>query len=211
MAEDQTGPRMRRNLQEGLRVSQTSLAWTMAAGSCAVGLGIAGNSLVLVAFGLIGLLDSVGSGSLILHFHHSLSHGAVSERHERLALAVVTAGMAVIGAATVADSAYRLSAHASSDPPSLGIALAGVSVVVLAVLSLKKRRISRRIPSHALHADGLLSALGSLLALVALAGTALDAALGWWWIDPVAAIAVASGAVGLSIGLTRRPDLRSRA
>ena len=203
MAEDQTGRHLSRSLRDGLRISQVSLGWTIAAGSCAVAIGVLGNSLVLVTFGLVGLLDGVGSGSLIVHFRHSQRHEAVSERHERLALVVVTAGMATIGVATNADSAYRLSAHGKSNPLPPGIALAGVSVVVLAVLAARKRQISRRIPSHALHADGWLSAMGAVLALVALAGTALNAEFGWWWIDPVAAIAVACGAIGLSLALAR--------
>jgi divalent metal cation (Fe/Co/Zn/Cd) transporter len=198
---------IRQSLRQGLRVSQTSLAWTIAAGTGAIAIGAIGNSLVLLAFGLTGLLDGIGSGSLIVHFRHSQRHEAVSEHHERVALVIVTVGMAIIGIATVADSAYRLRTHATSDPLPLGIALAGASALVLARLALQKRSIARRIPSHALHADGWLSATGAMLALVALAGTGLDAGFGWWWIDPIAAIAVACGAVGLSIVLARGPDL----
>ena len=208
MAEDQTARPLGLRLREGLRVSQASLGWTIVAGSCAVVIGLIGNSLVLVAFGLTGLLDGVGSGSLIIHFHHSQRHEAVSERHERRALAVVTAGMATIGLATVADSIYRLSVREESNPLPLGIAVAGVSVVVLTLLAVRKHQISRRIPSHALHADGLLSAMGAVLATVTLAGTGLNAALGWWWIDPIAAVVVGCGAIGLSVALARGPDLR---
>ena len=110
--------------------------------------------------------------------------------------------MATIGVLTGADSAYRLSARAKSNPLPIGIALAGVSVVALTLLAARKRQISRRIPSHALRADGVLSALGAVLALVTLAGTGLNAEFGWWWIDPVAAIGVACGAVGLSVVLS---------
>ena len=207
MVEDPTQRHLSLSLREGLRVSQVSLGWTITAGGCAVAIGVVGNSLVLVAFGLIGLLDGVGSGSLIVHFRHSQRHEAVSERHERLALVIVTAGMGTIAIATAAASTYRLWAHAGGKAQPFGIVLAGLSVVVLAVLAVRKRQISRRIPSHALHADGWLSAVGAVLGLVALAGTGLNARFGWWWIDPAAAIAVAVGAAGLGVALARGPDL----
>jgi divalent metal cation (Fe/Co/Zn/Cd) transporter len=208
MAEDQTERGVDRSLRDGLRVSKASLAWTVAAGTGAIAVGVIGGSLVLVTFGLIGLLDGVGSGSLIVHFRHSQRHEAVSESHERSALLVVTVGMAAIGVGTIAFSSYRLGTHATTDALPPGIALAGVSVLVLAVLATRKRTVAQRIPSHALHADGWLSAMGAVLAVVALAGTGLNAAFGWWWIDPLAAIVVGGGAVGLSAVLARGPDVR---
>jgi divalent metal cation (Fe/Co/Zn/Cd) transporter len=208
MTDSQTPRQLTQSVRDGLRVSWTSFVWTIVAGTGAVTIGVVGNSLVLVAFGLIGLLDAVGSGTLIVHFRHSKRHEAISEGHERIALVVVTGGMATIGVATIADSLYRLTAHTTSDPLPPGIVVAGLSVLMLAMLAIRKRTIAQRIPSHALHADGWLSAMGAVLAFVALVGTGLDAAFGWWWIDPLAAIAVACGAVGLSIELARGPDLR---
>lgn len=197
---------IRANLQSGLHVSQISLAWTIAVGTAAIVIGVIGNSLALITFGLIGLLDGIGSASLIVHFRHSQRHEAVSERHERIALLIVTVGMATIGVATIADSAYRLGTHATSSPLVLGAILAAVSIVILTILAIKKRRIAERIPSHALHSDGWVSGVGAVLALVVLAGTALDSGLGLWWIDPIAAILIACGAVGLSVVLVRGPQ-----
>lgn len=202
MAEDETGQRISLALRDGLRVSQASLVWTVAVGTGAIAIGLVGKSVVLVAFGLIGLLDGVGSGSLIVHFRHSQRHQAGSERHERPALLVITVGMMAIGGATMAFSVYRLATHAGGHVLPAGVTLAGVSVLALATLAYRKRDIAQRIPSHALRADAWVSAMGAGLALVALAGTGLDAAFGWWWSDPSAAIAVGCGAVGLGIALS---------
>jgi divalent metal cation (Fe/Co/Zn/Cd) transporter len=180
------------------------LGWTAIAGTTAIAAGIVGSSLALVAFGVIGLLDAVGSASLIVHFRHSLRHEAFSERHERLALRIITAGLAAIGIATVGDSLYRLTSHATSSPGAAGVAVAAASIVVLSALAASKLRVADRIPSHALHADGWVSAVGAVLALVTLVGIAFDRGLGWWWADPVAAVCVAAGAVGASVLLARR-------
>ncbi len=194
-------PISRREVQTGMRVSGLSLVWTLATGAGAIALGLVGNSIVLVVFGVIGLLDAAGSASLVVHFWHALHHEKISERHEELVLRIVTLGMGATGFATIVDSAYRLSVHTSSESVAPGVILAGASVLVLAVLARAKRNIAAQIPSHALHADGWLSAVGATLALVAVAGTGLATGFGWWWADPVAAIGVACGAIGLSLSL----------
>jgi divalent metal cation (Fe/Co/Zn/Cd) transporter len=187
----------------GLRVSCISVAWTLVAGTSAVIIGSIANSLVLIAFGAVGLFDAVGSGSLIAHFRHALHHQAIVPRHERLVLLIVTLGMAATGVGTLGDSVYRLAVRSASDAPAAGAVIAGTSAIVLTALARRKHRIARRIPSHALRADGWLSAVGAVLAVVALAGTAMEAAFGWWWSDPLAAAGVATGALGLSASLAR--------
>jgi divalent metal cation (Fe/Co/Zn/Cd) transporter len=191
--------------REGLVVSVASCAWTVAAGAAAIAIGSLSSSLVLVAIGMIGLLDGAGSLSLIVHFRHALRHQAVSERYERLALRLVTAGMAAIGVATAAAGAYRLSSQTVADPGVPGIVLTGTSVVALVVLAGRKRSIAKRIPSPALNADGWVSVIGALLALIALAGTGVGAAIGGSWFDPLAAMVVACGAIALSIALAQGP------
>ena len=191
-------------VRDGLVVSVASFAWTIAAGTAAISIGALGNSLVLIAIGMISLLDGVGSMGLIVHFRHALHHQAVSQRYEQFALRLVTAGMAAIGVATAADGAYRLNAPTLSDPGVPGIMLAGASVVALVVLAGRKRRTAKQIPSPALNADGWVSAIGALLAFVALIGTGVGGAMHWTWFDPVAAMGVASGAIVLSIALPLR-------
>src|SRR5213592_2850156 len=85
------------HLRAGLRVSATSIAWTVASSALALEVGLRANSLVLVAFALTGVLDAAGSATLVAHFAHALRHEAFSERHERRALGVVTAGLLVVG------------------------------------------------------------------------------------------------------------------
>jgi divalent metal cation (Fe/Co/Zn/Cd) transporter len=126
-------------------------------------------------------------------------HETFSEKHERLALNIVTGGMFIIGAATVAESLHRLAVDETSRHDGLGIALAAVSVVALAALSQIKRRVAVKVGSDALRADGWVSAVGALLALVTLAGTGLSAAFGWTWVDPAAATVVGVCAIAVSV------------
>lgn len=177
--------------------------WTVATSAASVAIGLAQNSLVLVAFGLTGGLDSAGSAVLVVHFRHTLHHEAFSERHERLALRVVTIGLVVVGALTSAESVRRLIGSVHAKPVPAGMALAGASALVLAGLSFRKRRVASAVASRALLADGWLSATGALLGVVTVLGTGLASAFDWWWVDPVAAAVVACGAVVAGVALAR--------
>jgi len=190
-------------LRAGVRISVASIVWTVLSGAVAVVVGLSAGSLVLVAFGLTGLLDAAGSAALVLHFRHALHSGALSEGHERRALRVITAGLLVVGILTAVESVRRLVGGVHPEAAPAGLVLAAASIGVLAVFSVGKNRIAGRIPSRALRADGWLSATGCLLALVTVAGTGLTSALGWWWADPVAAAAVAAGAVCIAVVMAR--------
>jgi divalent metal cation (Fe/Co/Zn/Cd) transporter len=184
------------DLRAGLRVSQVSIVWTVATSTAAIALGLVTPSLVLVAFGLTGLLDAAGSTALVVHFRHSLRHEAFSERHERIALRIVGAGLVVTGAATVVESVRRLVTHHEGHGSGAGAVIAAASVVVLGLLAARKRRIARVIQSEALRADGLLSATGALLAIVTVAGSALTVA---WWLDAGSALVIGLAAAVLGV------------
>jgi divalent metal cation (Fe/Co/Zn/Cd) transporter len=189
--------------RRALRVSMLSIGWTLVSGTVACVLGLRAGSLALVAFGAIGVLDAAGSVALVVHFRHALAHEVASERHERIALNVVTLGLVAVGAATAALSVRRLVAGSRASEDAAGIALAAVSVVALLALAARKRQLAARVGSAALGADGWLSATGALLALVTLAGTVLANASTWAWPDPVAATLVAVGAIVLGVQLRR--------
>jgi divalent metal cation (Fe/Co/Zn/Cd) transporter len=63
---------------------------------------------------------------------------------------------------------------------------------VLFVLGRQKIAIARGLGSRALRADGVLSLLGSMLSVSIVISFALQAAFGWRWVDPVAALIVAA-------------------
>lgn len=184
-------------------MSAVSIGWTLLASVAAVALGLRTGGLVLVAFGLTGLLDAAGSAMLVAHFRHAMRYDTFSDRHERVALRVIAGGLLTVGGLTAAESTRRLISGAPSHAAPAGLVVAAVSIVVLAVLATRKVRIARRIPSRALLADGWLTATGCLLAAVTVAGTWLGSAQGWWWADPVAALTVACGAVGIAVEMVR--------
>ena len=57
-------------------------------------------------------------------------------------------------------------------------------------LARTKRKLAVSLGSRALGADATQTHLCAYLSAIALAGVLLNAALGWWWADPVAALAM---------------------
>lgn len=190
-------------LRSGVRVSAMSIAWTLVASTVSVVIGARSANLVLIAFGCTGLLDAAGSVALVVHFRHALKHETFSERHEHVAFLIVTGGLVLVALTIVVESLSRLLTQTHGAGTAAGIGVAAASVIVLAVLSRRKIALGRAIPSQALFADGLLSATGAVLAVVTVLGTLLSA-LGWWWADPVAALVVAVGALGMAVMLARQ-------
>ena len=195
------------SVHAGLVASVASICWTVVASAIVIVLSLRSKSTVLLAFGAVGVFDAFGSVALAVHFRHALHHESVSSRYEKVAQLVVACGLLIVGAATSLASCARLLAHVHTRDPVFGTVVSAVSVAVLFGLATRKRRIARRIPSQALLADSWLSMTGCLTAVMAVAGTMLDAAFGWWWVDPSAALAIAIGALG--IGLSNLRHLHS--
>lgn len=193
-------------LRSGLRVSLVSVIWSATVCSAAVVTGAITGSLVLIAFGLTGLLDGAGSLTLVLHFRHALASNLVSSRRERLALRVVSIGLLAIGVSTIAESTRRLITNQAGRGSSVGVGIAGASAIVLTVLAVAKWRIAGKVPSDALRADGWLSATGAALAVIAVTGAALSSASTPAWIDPVAALCVACIAALVGVIELRREE-----
>ena len=80
-------------------------------------------------------------------------------------------------------------------PSVIGIALATASLVVMPVLSLAQRHAGRELGSVSAVADSKQTLLCTYLSAALLAGLVLNAAAGWWWADPVAALVIAAVAV----------------
>src|SRR5258708_3952823 len=105
-------------VRSALHVSAVSAAWTLAASTAAVIVGLADNGLALVAFGVVGILDCAGSVTLVAHFRDE-RRGGSAEHLERVALHLITAGLIVVGLATAAVGIVHL-VEESTATSSLG-------------------------------------------------------------------------------------------
>jgi divalent metal cation (Fe/Co/Zn/Cd) transporter len=72
----------------------------------------------------------------------------------------------------------------------VGIVLAAASLVVMPLVAWGKLRAAREIGSAALRAEAKETLACSYLSFALLLGLAANAAAGWWWADPLAALAM---------------------
>ena len=72
----------------------------------------------------------------------------------------------------------------------VGLVLAVLSAAVMPFLGLRKRHVARHLGSKALAADAMETLICAYLSVALLIGLGLNAWLGWWWADPVAALAM---------------------
>ena len=76
------------------------------------------------------------------------------------------------------------------DVSVVGIVLTALSVVVMQWLAHAKRRVGIAMESKAVQADSSQTSACVYLSIVVLGGLLLNAAFGWWWADPLAALGV---------------------
>jgi divalent metal cation (Fe/Co/Zn/Cd) transporter len=150
----------------------------------AIGAGVMAGSIALVGFGVDSLIESLSGGVLLWRLR---SHEA-DERRERLALRLVGMSFLVLAAYVAFEAAKTLWLREPPETSSVGIALAAFSLVVIPVLARAKRRVAARLQSRALHADSRQTDICAYLSAILLGGLGLNALVGWWWADPVAAL-----------------------
>ena len=86
------------------------------------------------------------------------------------------------------DATQALIAKTPPNVSLAGIVLAILSLIVMPLLSTRKRRLAAILRSGALHADSRQSNLCAILSGILLGGLSLNAIWGWWWADPVAGL-----------------------
>ncbi len=97
----------------------------------------------------------------------------------------------ILAAYVVFESIRDLVTSSEPETSGIGIALAIVSIIVMPTLAFAKKRLAGRMGSQVLRADAAETFLCAWLSVILLAGLLLNATVGWWWADPLAALGIA--------------------
>lgn len=176
-------------VRRGLRLNYLTIGYNVVEALVSLVSGLLAGSVALVGFGV----DSVIEVSASIAAQWRLRVDADRARRERVeALTRRAIGWSFLALAlyVTIDSGKSLWLAERPDRSIAGIVILTMSVIVMPVLSRAKRRVARALESRALDADATQTSLCAWLSAIALAGVALNAALGWWWADPVAALAM---------------------
>jgi len=177
-----------------LRLESLTVAWNLVEGLVAVAAALAAGSVALLGFGIDSFVESASGSVLVwrlLAERRTTDAGAI-ERRERRAQRLVAVSLFLLAAYITADAGLALWHRERPAASPAGIAITALSVGVMWWLARAKRRAAAALGSRSLDADAAQTTACWWLSLVVLAGIGLNAALGWWWADPVAALGVSA-------------------
>jgi divalent metal cation (Fe/Co/Zn/Cd) transporter len=173
--------------ERGRRLEYFTIIWNSLEGCVGVIAGMMAGSISLVGFGVDSFIE-VTSGAALLWRMSGDADERTRAHRERRTLRIVGACFLVlavyVGVEAISDLVER-QAPAHSLP---GIVLAGVSLVVMPVLSRAKRRVGAALGSAAMHADARQTEFCTYLSAILLGGLVLNLVWGLWWADPLAAL-----------------------
>ena len=177
--------------RRGLLLAGLTITWNVIEAVVAISAGIAAGSIALVGFGFDSTIE-VGSALVVVWQFTGELRGGFDETRERHALRLIAVSFYVLALYVVIESLRDLFfTNGEAEESFVGIALAAVSLVVMPVLALAKRRTAERLGSPTLRADAAETMLCALLSAALLVGLVLNATGGWWWADPLAALVIA--------------------
>ena len=176
-----------RLVKRGRYLEYFTIGYNSLEGLIAIGAGVLAGSIALVAFGFDSLIE-VTSGVILLWRLHADVDEARRERVEAISLRLVGLCFIALALYVTQDSIWSLLKRAAPDESLIGIILAAVSLIVMPLLVRAKRKVARSMNSGALMADSKQTELCTYLSAILLGGLLLNAFLGWWWADPVAAL-----------------------
>jgi divalent metal cation (Fe/Co/Zn/Cd) transporter len=159
----------------------------------AISAGTVASSTALVSFGLDSVIEVSSAAAVAWQF--AATDHEVRERRERVTLRAVAVSFFALAAYVLGESTRTLLGATEARPSPVGLVLAAASLAVMPGLSYAQRRAGRQLGSATAVTDSKQTLLCTYLSAVLLAGLALNALLGWWWADPLTALAVVAVAV----------------
>ena len=177
-------------LRRGERLEALSVGYNVAEGIIAIGAGIAAGSAALSGFGGDSLIEVTSAAVLWWRLRAERLGRATGreEEIERRASRWAGALLLLLAAAIIVEAVRQLFTGAEPAPSGIGMFLTALSLVVMPFLAREKLRVAAALKSAAMRADAHEQVACAWLSATTLAGLGLNAALGWWWADPAAAV-----------------------
>ena len=178
--------------RRALRLEYFTVGWNVIEGVVAIGAGLVAGSVALIGFGVDSSIEVISALGLLWRLRTAGPTASVAEESgaERRALYVVAATFFLLAAYITYEAVTSLLGREEPDRSTVGLILSVLSLVIMPALAYMKQRTGREMGSRALVADAAETWVCSYLSLALLAGVGLYALFGWWWADPVGALAM---------------------
>jgi len=174
----------------GLWLVATTMVYNSAEGAIALWAGVHTGSIALVGFGLDSFIECTAAAALLwrLTLEARGAHAEAVERSEQRVHRFVGATFVALALYILAQAGWTLWTHEAPEESLVGIILAVASLVIMPLVSWGKLHTAKVINSAALRAEAKETLACSYLSFTLLLGLVANAAAGWWWADPMAAL-----------------------
>jgi cation diffusion facilitator family transporter len=178
--------------RRALWLENFTVGWNVVEAVVAIGAGLIAGSVALIGFGADSAIEVISAVGLLWRLHKAGPHAAVSEEStaEKRALYVVAITFFLLAGYITWEAVKSLIGREEPLTSPIGIILAVLSLVVMTALAFVKQRVGKEMGSRALVADSKETWVCSYLSLTLLLGVGAYAVFGWWWADPVGALAM---------------------
>lgn len=167
-----------------------TIAYNIAEAAVALTEGARASSAALVGFGLDSVVEVSAAAAVAWQFA-----APDPERREKTALRFIAFSFFALAAYVTVQSIRALLGYEEARQSPIGIGLAVLSLLVMPALAWAQIRTGRELGSRSAVANAKQTLLCSYLSAALLAGLVLNAACGWAWADPLAALVIAGFAV----------------
>jgi len=179
-------------LRRALLLVKLTVGYNAVEAAVALVAGLGAHSIALVGFGFDSVIELAAGLAVLLRMRAEVAGGAhdTVERAERRVRRFVGWTFVLLAGYVTLEAGLGLWRHDVPGESALGLALALVSLLAMPLLAWGKARAAGALGSRALAAEARETLACAYLSGCLVLGLGLHAAVGWWWADPVAALAM---------------------
>ena len=177
-------------LNRALKLEYFTVTWNLLEAVVGMVAGVVAGSVSLIAFALDSVVES-SSGAILIWRLRAENAGRLAEELEEKVKRPLAVAFFLLALYVAVRAVQTLVVGAEPDDSPAGIALAIVSLIVMPVLAHRKKATARDLDSRSLDADSTQTNLCTYLSGILLVGLVANSVVGWWWADPIAALAIA--------------------
>ena len=173
--------------RRGRLLQYVTIAWNSAECVVALAAGFMAGSIALVGFGFDSAIEVTSSVAALWRLRRDADEVGRASAEQRT-MRIIGGCFLLLAVYVCYEAVEALVERKNPDHSTIGIVLAILSLLVMPALAHFKRRIASELTSGALEAEARQTEVCAWLSAVLLVGLGLNAWLGWWWADPVAAL-----------------------
>ncbi|HVB63220.1 MAG TPA: cation transporter [Nitrolancea sp.] len=170
--------------RRGLLLEYATLGWNVVGSVVVIVAAIAASSVALAGFGLDSLIEIFAS--VVVVWQLKGEH----EAREQRALRMIGTAFFALAIYILAQGAYTLVRAEHPAKSTGGIIWLAATLAAMLLLAQGKRITGRQLGNPVLTTEAHVTMIDAYLAAAVLIGLVLNAALGWWWADPLAGLVI---------------------